>query len=176
MITFSRVDPRGQRERSVTFWVRYASDADGGPALTPVLRSTLRVAAVGLALLAIPAVPAETRSQAEDLYSCATASRADATPIGATVCDAAATTILTDRAEVENLQVRDGALVVELEATGVSETAGLQSGDMIYRVGGVDVTDAQTAVATLGEIGTQADTVVNFLRGGRPYRVKLRRH
>ena len=176
MIKVWPVDPRGQRERSVTFWVRCASDADGGPTLTPVLRSTVRVAAVGLALLAIQAVPAETRSQAEDLYSCATASRADATPIGVTVCDAAATTILTDRAEVENLQVRDGALVVELEATGVSETAGLQPGDMIYRVGGVDVTDAQTAVATLGEIGTQADTVVNFLRRGRPYRVKLRRH
>ncbi len=144
--------------------------------LTPVLRSTVRVGAVCLALLGLSAVPAETRPQAEDLYACATAARDDATPIGVTLCDATAATILTDRAEVENLQVRDGALVVELEAAGVSETAGLQPGDMIYRVGGVDVTDAQTAVATLGKIGTTADTVVNFLRRGRPYRVKLRRN
>ena len=144
--------------------------------LTPVLRSTVRVGAVCLALLGLSAVPAETRPQAEDLYACATAARDDATPIGVTLCDATAATILTDRAGVENLQVRDGALVVELEAAGVSETAGLQPGDMIYRVGGVDVTDAQTAVATLGKIGTTADTVVNFLRRGRPYRVKLRRN
>ncbi len=144
--------------------------------LTPVLRSTVRVAAVCLALPGLSAVPAETRPQAEDLYTCATAARDDATSIGVTLCDATAATILTDRAEVENLQVRDGALVVELEAAGVSKTAGLQPGDMIYRVGGVDVTDAQTAVATLGKIGTTADTVVNFLRRGRPYRVKLRRN
>jgi C-terminal processing protease CtpA/Prc len=143
---------------------------------TPVLRSTVRVAAVGLALLALSAVPAETRPQTEDLYVCAAEARADATPIGVTVCDATATPILTERAEVENLQVRDGALVVDLAAAGVSETAGLQPGDMIYRVGGVDVTDARTAVATLGEIGTTADTIVNFLRRGRPYRVKLRRN
>ena len=87
-----------------------------------------------------------------------------------------ATTSLTDRSEVDNLQVRDGALVVELDAAGVSATAGLQPGDMIYRVGGVDVGNAQSAAATLEGIGSREDTVVNFLRRGRPYRVKLRRN
>ncbi len=133
------------------------------------------VVAIGGALLWVATIPTEVRAQGEDLYTCAEAPRIDAAPIGVTVCDASATATLTDRAEDDNLQVRDGALVVDLEAAGVSETAGLQPGDMIYRVGGVDVSDARTAVATLAEIGTHGDTVVNFLRRGRPYRVKLRR-
>ena len=53
---------------------------------------------------------------------------------------------------------------------------GLQPGDVIYRVGGVDVDTAESAADVLSQIGARGDTIVNFLRGGRPYRVKLRRN
>ena len=58
---------------------------------------------------------------------------------------------------------------------GIAQVAGLQTGDVIYRVGGVDVEDNVEAAARLSLIGDTADTVVNFLRGGRPYLVRLRR-
>ena len=45
---------------------------------------------------------------------------------------------------------------------------------MIYRVGGVDVASVTEAAEHLARIVADSDTVVNFLRGGRPYRVKLR--
>lgn len=108
-------------------------------------------------------------------YACVdTAPAADA-PLGLALCDARPTAALTDRSEVDNLQIRDGALVVEVEANGISAIAGLQPGDVIYRVGGVNVSTASSAASELERVGTTADTVVNFLRGGRPYRVKLRR-
>ena len=58
---------------------------------------------------------------------------------------------------------------------GVAGVAGMQAGDLIYRVGGGDVPDAAAAADRLGQVAARADTVVNFLRGGRPYLVKLRR-
>jgi C-terminal processing protease CtpA/Prc len=56
----------------------------------------------------------------------------------------------------------------------VAQTAGLAPGDVIYRVGGVDVGDNVLAAARLSLLMVDTDTVVNFLRRGRPYRVKLR--
>ena len=108
------------------------------------------------------------------LYTCSGDTSA-AEPVGATLCNAETTDALTSRAESDNLQVRSGALVVELAESGVAAGAGLLSGDIIYRVGGVDVANAASAIDTLTAIGSTSDTVVNFLRGGRPYRVKLRR-
>jgi hypothetical protein len=46
---------------------------------------------------------------------------------------------------------------------------------VIYRVGGVDVASAESATDVLAQIEARSDTIVNFLRGGRPYRVKIRR-
>jgi len=109
------------------------------------------------------------------LYTCSGESSAQP-DAGLTLCDAEPTAELTERAAPNNWQVRDGALVVELDLEGISDVAGLRTADMIYRVGGVDVGDAETAAAALAQVGSRADTVVNFLRGGRPYRVKLRRH
>jgi len=37
------------------------------------------------------------------------------------------------------------------------------------------VDSASAAVDALSGVSDSSDTVVNFLRGGRPYRVKLRR-
>ena len=78
------------------------------------------------------------------------------------------------RLEVDNLQLRSGALVTEVTLGGLGQTAGLAPGDVIYRVGGVDVADNVMAAARLSLIESDTDTVVNFLRRGRPYRVKLR--
>ena len=108
-------------------------------------------------------------------YICADASGEAEAPLGITLCDAQPTSTLTGRADADNLQVRDGALVVRTEADGISATAGIVPGDLIYRIGGVNVTNASAAIKELDQVETAADTVVNFLRGGRPYRVKLRR-
>lgn len=110
------------------------------------------------------------------LYICEERTSANVLDVGVTMCDATATPELERRAAADNLQSREGALVVELDAAGVSSRAGLQSGDVIYRVGGVDVANAESAAETLALIGSSSDTIVNFLRGGRPYRVKLRRN
>ena len=56
-------------------------------------------------------------------------------------CDAAPTDALTKRLEPDNLQLRAGALVTAVINGGVAQVAGLQAGDVIYRVGGVDVED-----------------------------------
>lgn len=108
------------------------------------------------------------------LYECASTTKSEAPFADMVICDAAATSELSRRAEVDNLQVREGALVVELEPSGVAGVAGLQIGDVIYRVGGINVTSANSAAVRLTTMGADSDTVVNFLRGGRPYRVKLR--
>ena len=128
-----------------------------------------------LALLTVSGGTHARQTDAPSLYDCTEATTAEVTRLGVTICDAAPTAALAARATAENLQVREGALVVELDGAGVSEAAGLEPGDVIYRVGGIDVSDAEAAAESLAGVSTSADTVVNFLRGGRPYRVKLRR-
>ena len=129
-----------------------------------------------LVLLAA-SVAAVERVQSADpnhLYECADNSDTVATLAAVALCDARATSDLTRRAELDNLQVREGALVVEVDALGEGDVGGLEPGDVIYRVGGVDITDAKSAALRLTTLAAESDTVVNFLRGGRPYRVKLR--
>ena len=108
------------------------------------------------------------------LYICGDGPNRDSAIVGMILCTAAPTPDLSERAEKDNLQVREGALVVELSKDGISDEAGLQPGDMIYRIGGADIEHADNAVDRLAGIRATADTVVNFLRRGRPYRVKLR--
>ena len=84
------------------------------------------------------------------------------------------TDALTRRITVDNLQLRTGALVTEVAAGSVLQIAGLEEGDVIYRVGGVDVENNVEVRARLSLIEEAADTVVNFLRRGRPYRLKIR--
>ena len=95
--------------------------------------------------------------------------------LGLDLCDAEPTPLLAERAEPDNLQTRGGALAVEVEAGGIAAAAGVQAGDMIYRVAGVDVTGATDAGSRLVTVGPDSDTQINFLRRGRPYRIKLRR-
>jgi len=111
---------------------------------------------------------------ADTLYTCTAEDDTRTLDIGVTLCDAAPTDGLTQRLEVDNLQLRSGALVTEVTLGGLGQTAGLAPGDVIYRVGGVDVADNVMAAARLSLIESDTDTVVNFLRRGRPYRVKLR--
>ena len=132
----------------------------------------IRAIPIGILLLAGAAAAQES---AVALYTCGGQPHPAAEAVGLTVCDALPADALSARAGPENLQVREGALVTALQPGGVSRAAGLQVGDLVYRVGGVDVRDARAAVENLDRVGSRADTVVNFLRGGRPYRIKLRR-
>ncbi len=132
------------------------------------------VAAASL-VAAMLSVPLVATQDGDALYACVDAALTRTLEIGATVCDAAPTDALTRRLEVDNLQLRAGALVTDVAADGISQRAGLHAGDVIYRVGGVDVDNNVEATARLSLIQESADTVVNFLRRGRPYRVKLRR-
>jgi membrane-associated protease RseP (regulator of RpoE activity) len=138
-------------------------------------RYFLRAAATLLVLLFVLQAGAGAQEGATALYACSGEHRAEATVVGLTLCDSEPTPDLLAQAQAENLQVREGALVTAAAAGGVAAVAGLQAGDLIYRVGGADVAGAGTAAGRLAQVAARADTVVNFLRGGRPYRIKLRR-
>ena len=131
--------------------------------------------AAGSLVVAVCAAPISATQDADPLYACVDRAGTRTLEIGATVCDAAPTDLLTQRIEIDNLQLRTGALVTEVVAAGVAQVAGLEVGDVIYRIGGVDVENNVEATARLSLIKKTADTVVNFLRRGRPYRVKIRR-
>ena len=133
------------------------------------------VAAVSLFAAMLCAALVEATQEGDVLYTCVDATATRTLEIGATVCDAAPTDALTQRLEVDNLQLRAGALVTEVATDSVLQIAGLEEGDVIYRVGGVDVENNVELTARLSLVEDTADTVVNFLRGGRPYRVKIRR-
>ena len=139
----------------------------------PTLRHALAAGGLGLALIWTAATtPAQT---GDALYVCADPDATRVIDIGATICDAAPTDALTARLEPEHLQLREGALVTEVSPGGIAQVAGLRAGDVIYRVGGVDAEDNIEVTARLSLLVESADTVVNFLRGGRPYLVRLRR-
>ncbi|MYN68185.1 MAG: PDZ domain-containing protein [Acidobacteria bacterium] len=136
--------------------------------------------ASALALTAVAgsaAAPSSSDAQPaqESLYRCAAGEPVAVATLGLDLCDAEPTTLLARRAEPDNLQTREGALVVEVEDDGIAAVAGVQPGDVIYRVAGVDVAGAEDAGAGLASVGTDSDTQINFLRRGRPYRIKLRR-
>ncbi len=132
------------------------------------------LAVAGSLGLVVCVAPVVATQDDEALYACVDAAVTRTLEIGATVCDATPTDALTRRIDVDNLQLRAGALVTEVAADSISQRAGLEEGDVIYRVGGVDVDNNVEATARLSLIQESADTVVNFLRRGRPYRVKLR--
>ena len=131
-------------------------------------------AATAVLLFALQA-GAGAQEPATALYACGGEARAEAALVGVTLCDGKPTPGLRERAEADNLQIREGALVTAVTADGVGGIAGMQVGDLVYRVGGGDVPHAQAAAGRLGEVAPRADTVVNFLRSGRPYLIKLRR-
>ena len=128
-----------------------------------------------IALAVVGVAPNAAAQSGDALYTCVADQDTRVLDIGATVCDAAPTDTLAERMEEDNLQLRDGAFVTEVTGGGLAQTAGLAPGDVIYRVGGVDVGDTVLTAARLSLILADTDTVVNFLRRGRPYRVKLRR-
>ena len=138
-------------------------------------RYFLRAAAALPVLLLALQAGAGAQEAAPALYACNEEPHAEAALVGLTLCDCEPTPDLLAQFEIANLQVREGALVTEVAAGGVAGVAGLQAGDLIYRVGGADVAGAGAAAGRLAQIAARADTVVNFLRGGRPYRIKLRR-
>ena len=121
-----------------------------------------------------PLPPGEQTARAA-LYRCVAGTTVEIALLRLDLCDAEPTPLLAERAEPDNLQTRGGALVVEVEDGGIAAIAGVQPGDMIYRVAGVDVTGTAGAVPGLARVGTDSDTQINFLRRGRPYRIKLRR-
>tara|TARA_B100001123_G_scaffold121119_1_gene140989 strand:+ start:12109 stop:12564 length:456 start_codon:yes stop_codon:yes gene_type:complete len=131
-----------------------------------------------LVLLATHAVDVHGHQPAENthLYACANTMPTDVPPVGVTLCDASPTSELELRRDSDNLQSRDGALVLEVLEMGIASEGGLQPRDLIYRVGGVDVKSSASAADRLSQINPVSDTIVNFLRQGRPYRVKLRKN
>ncbi len=132
------------------------------------------MAAASLVAAMVCVVTAVATQHTEPLYTCVAPAATRTLEIGATICDAAPTDALTRRITVDNLQLRTGALVTEVAAGSVLQIAGLEEGDVIYRVGGVDVENNVEVRARLSLIEEAADTVVNFLRRGRPYRLKIR--
>ena len=132
------------------------------------------MAAAGLVATIVCVATVVATQDGEPLYTCVTPAATRTLEIGATICDAAPTDALTQRITVDNLQLRTGALVTEVVADSVLQIAGLEEGDVIYRVGGVDVDNNVEVTARLSLIEEAADTVVNFLRRGRPYRLKIR--
>ena len=146
------------------------------------------VGAAGLAALGAAAAPVPvgdgalppgdsqaTQAAYSPLYRCADDARVEAALTGLTLCDAAPTAALADRAAADNLQIRAGALVVAVAPDGLAGREGLQTDDMIFRVAHADVAASPEAAERLAGIERESDTLVNFLRGGRPYLVKLRR-
>ena len=113
-------------------------------------------------------------AQPSELYVCHPGGEPRALELGLTVCDAAPTDTLLTRMEPDNLQLRKGVLVTEVAENSLAGTAGFRAGDVIYRVGGVDVGDNVDTAARVSLIGSESDTIINFLRRGRPYRIKLR--
>ncbi|MYD85894.1 MAG: PDZ domain-containing protein [Acidobacteria bacterium] len=148
-------------------------------AVARIVRAAGLASALALAAVAgSAAAPSSSDAQParESLYRCAAGEPVvEVATLGLDLCDAEPTTLLARRAEPDNLQTREGALVVEVEDDGIASGAGVQPGDMIYRVAGVDVAGAEDAGAGLASVGTDSDTQINFLRRGRPYRIKLRR-
>lgn len=126
-------------------------------------------------VLGSPAVASGMQPAERALYRCVDGPTVDVVVLGIELCDSQPTPRLAERAEPDNLQTRDGALVVEVVDGGIAAVAGVQPGDMIFRVAGVDVPGADDAGAGLAAVGTDSDTQINFLRRGRPYRIKLRR-
>lgn len=135
----------------------------------------VRTIPAGVFLLAALAGGAAAQDAAAGLYVCGGAPQVESALAGLTLCDGLPTGELSARAGPDNLQVRDGARVAALLPDGIAGVAGMRVGDLIYRVGGVDVPDARSAADSLARVRLRSDTVVNFLRGGRPYRIKLRR-
>lgn len=136
----------------------------------------VRAIPVGALLLAaLAGTWGAAQDGAADLYACGDAPQVESALAGLTLCDGLPTGVLSARAGPDNLQVRDGARVAALLPDGIAGVAGMRVGDLIYRVGGVDVPDARSAADSLTRVRRRSDTVVNFLRGGRPYRIKLRR-
>lgn len=132
-------------------------------------------ATVGATAPAGAPLPPGAQTAPAELYRCVAGTTVEVAILRLDLCDAEPTPLLAERAEPDNLQTRGGALVVEVEDGGIAAIAGVQPGDMIYRVAGVDVTGTAGAVPGLVRVGTDSDTQINFLRRGRPYRIKLRR-
>lgn len=152
-----------------------AATAQTDAAAAAAQTGTAAALQTGTAAAAQTAVADSPAPAGTALYVCADAGTVRTVDIGAAICDATPTDALTRRLEPDNLQLRQGALVTGVSDGGIAHAAGLRAGDVIYRVGGVDVEDNIETTARLSLIGDRADTLVNFLRGGRPYLVKLRR-
>ena len=119
-----------------------------------------------LVLLATHAVDVHGHQQAENaqLYACADTMPTDVPTVGVTLCDASPTSELDLRRDSDNLQSRDGALVIEVAEMSIASEGGLQPRDLIYRVGGVDVKSSAAAADRLSQINPVSDTIINFLR------------
>ena len=66
-----------------------------------------------------------------------------------------------------------GAMLREVIAGGPAATAGLQSGDVITRIGDVDVTSMSGLVVALRDHQPGETVAVTYVRGGQPTTVNV---
>jgi len=125
----------------------------------------------GLVLVLTTGLATQNR---EPLYICVNDTATINLEMGFTICDAMPTEALTNRLDKDHLQRRPGALITKVIDAGVAQLAGLQPDDVVYRIGGVNVDNKEATTVQLQRIERTADTVVNFLRDGRPYLVRVR--
>lgn len=66
-----------------------------------------------------------------------------------------------------------GASIASLSPGGRAEVAGLQAGDVIYKIDGEDVANGEQAATRLTTKSKSVDITISFSRTGLRYRVRL---
>ena len=75
-------------------------------------------------------------------------------------------TLTPDVASVLGIPVEQGVLVGNVDAGGPAAAAGMQSGDVIVSINGVDVTDAAQVVMIMRESNIGDTLSISFIRDG----------
>jgi serine protease Do len=82
-------------------------------------------------------------------------------------------TVDFDLVRSQNLQVDHGALVSQVFTGSPAARAGLRAGDVILRIGNVDVTEEQPFINALSQAGISQGVPVQVFRDGRVGQVTL---
>lgn len=95
--------------------------------------------------------------------------KAVAGPHGLTFC--------SDPARIENPAMgglQEGVRLAGVDPKGPGASAGFQTGDIVYRIGGAPVNTGAAAVKRLQSLRPGEEVVVNFWRGTLPFLIRLR--
>ncbi len=89
--------------------------------------------------------------------------------LGVTIQD-----LTDDMAEARGILDEDGAIVSEVTASSPAEKSGIQRGDVIIEINGVDVTDATSTTRVVGSLLAGSDNQFVVLRDGRRQNIAVR--